>query len=299
MSGKTKNNIRLGKGLNALIRDTQPLENRSLNSSQEDRISFISVESIQPNPYQPRQDFPQDTLKELMDSIRENGLIQPITVRSVDNGYQIIAGERRLRASQAIKLKEIPAYIIKVDTKEELLEFAIIENVQREKLNPIDLAQSYQRLIEECHLTQDQVAHKIGKERSTVTNILRLLKLEDYIKDSLKEEIISMGHARALLGIENPDDRQKCWKKSITQNWSVRKLEQEAKKNTKADPFSKKNLGKVQKTVHHKKVEEKFRDAFGTQVRIYPKKLGGSIEIEYYSNEDLERLLEIINSIKY
>lgn len=299
MSGKTKNNIRLGKGLNALIRDTQPQESKSPNSSQEDRISFIPVEKIQPNPYQPRQDFPQSTLVELIDSIRENGLIQPITVRSVDDGYQIIAGERRLRASQALKLREIPAYIIKVDTKEELLEFAIIENVQREKLNPIDLAQSYQRLIEECHLTQDQVAHKIGKERSTVTNILRLLKLEDYIKDSLKKDLISMGHARALLGIENQDDRQKFWKKSIAQNWSVRKLEQEAKRNAKTDPFSKKNLSKVQKTVHHKKVEEKFRDAFGTQVRIYPKKLGGSIEIEYYSNEDLERLLEIINAIKY
>ena len=290
--------IRLGKGLEALIQDTQPLEKRLKNEAA-GAISFILVNRIRPNPYQPRQDFSQEALNELIASIKEKGLIQPITVRKVGENYEIIAGERRLRAAQAIGLEKIPAYLINVDSKEEMLEMAIIENVQREKLNPIELAQSYQRLIDECNLTQDQVAQKIGKDRSTVTNLIRLLKLEDYIKESIKIDQISMGHARALLSIEDSESRENLWNKTIKGSWSVRKLEKAVRVSVSHPTEYRKTTVKVNKTVHHRKIEEKFRDIFGTQVRIHPKKQGGAIEIEYYTPEDLDRLLEIINSIKY
>ena len=290
--------IRLGKGLEALIQDTRPLEKR-IKDEATGTISFISVDRIRPNPYQPRQDFSQEALDELIASIREKGLIQPITVRKVGENYEIIAGERRLRAAQVIKLEKIPAYLIKVDSKEEMLEMAIIENVQREKLNPIELAQSYQRLIDECNLTQDQVAQKIGKDRSTVTNLIRLLKLEDYIKESIKIDQISMGHARSLLSIDDSEARENLWNKTIKGGWSVRKLEKAVRVSASHPIEFRKTTVKVNKTVHHRKIEEKFRDVFGTQVRIHPKKQGGAIEIEYYTPEDLDRLLEIINSIKY
>jgi ParB family chromosome partitioning protein len=180
-----------------------------------------------------------------------------------------------------------------------MLEMAIIENVQRDELNPIELAMSYQRLIDECRLTQDQVAQKIGKDRSTITNILRLLKLEEYIKESLGNEEISMGHARALLAVEKEDVRKNLWEKTIKERWSVRKLEQEIKKSARKKSESGVSKNVVQKTVFHRRAEDKFREVFGTQVRLYPKKKGGSVEIEYYSAEDLDRILEIIDSFDY
>jgi len=298
MSKKEINNRRLGKGLNALIRNTQK-ELPDSNNSGSGSFIFIPIGLIVPNPYQPRQDFSEKSLKELADSIQQQGLIQPITVRRKLDKYELVAGERRWRAARKLGIEEIPSYIIEVDSKEKMLEMAIIENVQRDGLNPIELAQSYQRLIDECLLTQDQVAQKIGKDRSTVTNILRLLKLEDYIKESLRRDELSMGHARALLGVEDSLNRRSLWNKTLKGGWSVRKLEQSIKSLNKSKSSNTGSKNVVQKTVFHKKAEDRFRDVFGTQVRIYPKKRGGSIEIEYYSLEDLDRIIEIIDSFEY
>ena len=233
MSKKEINSRRLGKGLNALIRNTQkelPDSNNSGNGS----FIFIPIGLIVPNPYQPRQDFSEKSLKELADSIQEQGLIQPITVRRKLDKYELVAGERRWRAARKLGIEEIPSYIIEVDSKEKMLEMAIIENVQRDGLNPIELAQSYQRLIDECLLTQDQVAQKIGKDRSTVTNILRLLKLEDYLKESLRRDELSMGHARALLGVEDSLNRRSLWNKTLKGGWSVRQREPSIKSLNKS-----------------------------------------------------------------
>ena len=298
MSKKEINNRRLGKGLNALIRNTQK-ELPDSNNSGSGSFIFIPIGLIVPNPYQPRQDFSEKSLKELADSIQQQGLIQPITVRRKLDKYELVAGERRWRAARKLGIEEIPSYIIEVDSKEKMLEMAIIENVQRDGLNPIELAQSYQRLIDECLLTQDQVAQKIGKDRSTVTNILRLLKLEDYLKESLRRDELSMGHARALLGVEDSLNRRSLWNKTLKGGWSVRKLEQSIKSLNKSKSSNTGSKNVVQKTVFHKKAEDRFRDVFGTQVRIYPKKRGGSIEIEYYSLEDLDRIIEIIDSFEY
>jgi ParB family chromosome partitioning protein len=299
MSKNRSGSRRLGKGLDALIRDTQLNSNAPESSPEVENFTDIPVEKIKPNPYQPRQLFSEESLEELASSIRENGLIQPVTVRRVETGYELVAGERRWRAAQLLKLETIPAYIIEVSGKEEMLEMAIIENVQRDELNPVELAMSYQRLIDECRLTQDQVAQKIGKDRSTITNILRLLKLEEYIKESLRNEEISMGHARALLAVEKEEARKKLWEKTIKERWSVRKLEQEIKKSARKKNESGASKNVVQKTVFHRRAEDKFREVFGTQVRLYPKKKGGSVEIEYYSAEDLDRILEIIDSFDY
>jgi ParB family chromosome partitioning protein len=290
-------NKRLGKGLDALIKNTA---GPAAAAHPDEAIAMVAVKSISPNPFQPRTEFSRDALDELKDSIREKGIIQPVTIRKGDNGgYQLIAGERRLRAVQELGISEIPAYIIHVDSDEEMLEMAIIENVQREKLNPIELANSYQRLIHECKLTQEQVAQKIGKERSTVTNILRLLKLDDAIKNSLVTDAISMGHARALLAVDSLAEQKRLLQKTTTEGWSVRKLESIVKQADGDKAKDKPKPTPVKKTVHHRKVEDMFRDAFGTQVRLYPKKQGGAIEIEYYSGEDLNRIIEIINSINY
>ena len=288
---KTK---RLGKGLSALIPD-QADETQN-GSHSEDNLFEVNVGAVKPNPYQPRMTFDEQALAELRDSIREKGLIQPITVRRKNSHYELIAGERRLRAAIEVGLKRIPAYIIKVDSKEEMLEMAIVENVQRERLNPIEQANAFQRLLDECNLTQDEIAQKIGKERSTITNMLRLLRLPKQIQTSVEKGEISVGHARTLLAIEGTDNQIEIWKKILRNDISVRKLEKivrelsEVKRN---QPIKTKV-----KSVHILKVEEKLRNAFGTKVSIKSKNEGGSIEIEFYSPEDLNRLLEIFDAIE-
>jgi len=276
---------RLGRGLNALIPQESEPEVKVEN------LAEIHVSSVRPNPYQPRLEFDRDALEELKNSIREKGIIQPITVRRVDNYFELIAGERRLRAASEIELEKIPAYIVKVDSKEEMLELAIIENVQREKLNPIEQAMAFQRLISECNLTQDEVAQKIGKDRTTVTNLLRLLKLPDQIQSSVKHGEISVGHARTLVSLEDNDIQKSLWEKTIRNNYSVRKLEKLVKEAIQVNP--KKNNLSQKSNVHLRKIEDKLRDIFGTKVLIRPRKEGGQVEIQFYSPEDLNRLIEI------
>ena len=288
---KTK---RLGRGLDALIPDK--VLNEGNSPPNDSNLFEVEVATVRANPYQPRQDFDPVALDELKSSIKENGIIQPITVRKVNNHYELIAGERRLRAIVELGFDKVPAYIIKVDTKEEMLELAIIENVQRERLNPIEQAQAFQRLVDECKLTQDEVAQKIGKDRTTITNFLRLLKLPDDIQDSVRKSEISMGHARTLLAIEDVDVQCLVWKKVIKNSLSVRQLEKIIK--DLAEASIEKKTTKPRRSIYLQKAEEDLRELLGTKVNIRSRKEGGTIEVEFYSPEDLNRLLEIFQDMQ-
>jgi len=287
-----KKTNRLGRGLGALITE-QPKNNDEQEKAKS--LNEISVAKIKANPFQPRQEFDEDALNDLKKSIKEKGIIQPIAVRQVKNYYELISGERRLRAVLDLGYETIPAFVIEVNTKEEMLELAIIENVQREKLNPIEEAMAYQRLIDECKLTQDDVAKKIGKDRSTITNTIRLLKLPNEIKESLKNGSINMGHARTLLAVEDTAVQKDIWKKIVKNNLSVRKVESLVKSLAEKKPP--KGKEKPKRSVFVQKAEDNLREVFGTKVNIRMKNEGGAIEIEFYSPEDLNRLLEIIETV--
>lgn len=279
----------LGKGLSALLPDVPDEKQADIPEA----VNFISVDLISPNPFQPREKFDEDKLEELARSIAEKGVVQPITVRRRANGYQIIAGERRLRSVQMLGLDEIPAFILQVDSDEEMMELSIIENIHREDLNPIDVANGYRRLIEECHLTQEQVAHKVCKDRATVANFLRLLKLPRRIQQSAQSNEISMGHARALLSIENAEDQLEIWNKTVKNKWSVRQVEKAVKKLNNKEQSS--NIPKPPPPFIED-AENKLRTHLATKVAIKSKQKGGMIEISYYNDQELERLLSILLS---
>jgi ParB family chromosome partitioning protein len=285
---KTK---RLGKGLGALIPDQ--IDNDLMTGDDDSQLMEVRVTDVKPNPYQPRLKFDPVALAELKDSIREKGLIQPITIRRANSHFELIAGERRLRAALELGLEKIPAYIMKVESKEEMLELALVENVQREKLNAIEQASAFQRLIDECNLTQDEIAQKIGKERSTITNLLRLLRLPGNIQESVEKGEISVGHARTLLALESKEEQVSLWQKLLKNEYSVRKLEKLVKELNELRPA--KPTDSKKKSVHIQKIEEKLRNLFGTKVMVRTKSSGGSIEIEFYSPDDLNRLLEIFD----
>ena len=281
---------RLGRGLQALIPDYSEGKEEKI-----DQFGSLPISQISPNPFQPREEFNPEALNELKQSISEMGVIQPITVRPMADGYQLISGERRFRAVKELNYEEIPAYIIKVDSDDEMLEMALIENIQREDLNSIDVAKAYERLIAECNLTQEQVAQKVSKDRTTITNFLRLLKLPFEIQESVKKNEITMGHARALLGFDDFEIQKSIWKKILKHNLSVRRVEQLVRENADDQPVKRvKTFSKKSANLGH--VEDKFREIYGTQVRIYPKKEGGKIEIEYYSDDDLDRIYNILTS---
>ncbi len=286
---KTK---RLGKGLNALIPD----RTEEISVEQDSRLVEIDLSLVSPNPYQPRLNFDPSRLDELKKSIREKGLIQPVTVRKINGRFELIAGERRLRAAIEVGLKKIPAYIMQVETKEEMLELALVENVQREHLNPIEQANAFQRLIEECNLTQDEIAQKIGKDRTTVTNTLRLLRLPKAIQQSLEQNEITVGHARTLVSVEDREQQHRLWKKVMKDELSVRILEKLVRALDEVKPH--KQAQTARKSAYLQKIEENLRDLFGTKVSIRSRREGGSVEIEFYSPEDLNRLLEIFDKLK-
>lgn len=279
---------RLGRGLRALIPDIPEEESEERISS----IREIEVHKIKPNPFQPRENFDEAALEELKNSIAEKGIIQPITVRRVDDGYELIAGERRLRAVTALNIESIPAYVLEVRSDEEMLELSLIENIQREDLNPIDIARAYNKLLVDCNLTQEAVAKRVGKERSTVANFLRLLKLPPMIQESLRSGQLDMGHARALITIEDEQLQKSIWEKIIKDHLSVRDVERLVRQATKKRPT--KEANQPAKSLFVLEMEERLRNKFGTQVKINLKKKGGNIEIEFYSDEELERLLEIL-----
>lgn len=291
----------LGKGLDILFsrniaEEEAPVETSSVvQSVPADSLSaFIEIEEIKINSYQPREEFEEEALKELSDSIKQKGIIQPITVRKMTNGeFELVAGERRLRASKLAGLKKIPAYVIEVKSDEDLLELSLIENIQREDLNAIEIAQSYHRLIEEYKLTQEQIAEKVGKSRSSVTNFLRLLRLPEEIKQSIRKDEISEGHARAILAVENEVEQINLWKRILGESLTVRKTEEFAKK-TKKNREKKFFIVTDQNKTAIEFLESKFREHFGTKVKIHPKtKTSGEIIVEYYTPEDLERIVEL------
>ncbi len=275
---------RLGKGLNALI--TSNLVEEA------EQVTEVQINDIRPNPYQPRKEFEPEALAELTESIKEHGIIQPLIVRKSIKGYELVAGERRLRAAEKAGLARVPV-IIKTYTDQQLMEIALIENLQRENLNPLEEAEAYQKLMEHCSFTQEQLAKKVGKSRPHVANMLRLLNLPEEIRRMVSASSISMGHARALLAVENPKTQLQLANDVVKNDLSVRQLEELVKnlhvsRETKTKKPLKKEAGLLQ-------VEERLRSRFGTAVQIKKGGKKGKIEIEFYSNEDLQRLLELLD----
>ena len=288
----------LGKGLSALFenRNIDPNNpNGSATSVFEGKL-FVEIGKIRTNPFQPREDFDEAKLNELANSIKKKGVLQPITVKLAGdgNGYILISGERRLRAAKIAGLSEIPAFIYdtKDESKENLLELALIENVQRDDLNPMELSDSYRRLVDECSLTQEQIAEKVCKQRSTVANFLRLQKLPAEIKLSLRKNEITEGHARTILRIDDEEAQIAIWKRILEENLSVRKLEELTDKQAKKKKKRKTSNGGI--SGEYEEIQNKLRRYFGTRVIVKPKtKQTGEIIIEYYSNDDLERIIEL------
>ncbi|MCU0425165.1 MAG: ParB/RepB/Spo0J family partition protein [Candidatus Kapabacteria bacterium] len=371
-----KRAISLGKGLDALLPSSFSIEPPDAAKPDDGQsvgvIAMIDVKRVRPNPMQPRQDFDREALEDLKKSIKEKGVIQPITVRRMDNGYEIIAGERRVRASTEVGLQTIPAYILDVETDADMLELALIENVQRENLNPVEVALGYKRLMEECHLTQEEVSKKVGKDRTTITNFLRLLRLPGTIQESLRKKTLSMGHARAILAVTDERKQISVFEQVRAQELSVRRTEEIVKKieagasieealaekpaaqapqafhgaidqplseisnragsggfggsktplpvvstdgfaipDDLKDDFApaeaddlpertKSSMEAPQKDATIVALETKFRHILATQVRIKtrPNTQSGSIEIDFYSNDELERLTELLEIIE-
>jgi ParB family chromosome partitioning protein len=275
----------LGKGLGALIPDLSALNDKERKAL---GIAEIELDKIVPNEYQPRKTFQDDALKELAASIKEHGVIQPIIVHRIGTNYGLIAGERRWRASRLAGLKTIPA-LVKEATKRELIEQALIENIQREDLNPLEAAEAYKRLQDEFKLTQEDLAKRVGKERSTVTNFLRILSLPKEVKHDLAAGNLSMGHAKALLSMERVRDQQQAALMIVKKGLSVREAEALAGK------LKNPTKEKKPKVAHElKAVEDKIRRSLGTKVSVTGKAKGGRIVIDYYSAEELDRILEKI-----
>ena len=285
-------NKRLGKGLKALI---QPYSAEKI--PEHHGVDKISIRSIKPNPYQPRQNFDETSLEELTASIKEKGILTPITVRKVGNQFILIAGERRLRASKKSGLKKIPAYIINVADDAEMVEMALIENIQRENLNPIEEAEAYNYLNNRFKLTQRKIAKSVGKKRVTISNSLRLLTLPREIKESIRNGRLSAGHGRAILMMKIHNSMIGLWKKIIKGKMSVRAAEDWAKERTlKKLELKKKVIRKVSPQI--KRLEDELISILGTKVRIIYKKGSGSIEVSYFSDDDLERITEMICSLE-
>ncbi|GAB6282018.1 MAG: ParB/RepB/Spo0J family partition protein [Ignavibacterium sp.] len=304
----------LGRGLDALINPQSLLDyEKSLEKKEEkttevniEIITRLPVDKIDPNPFQPRNNFDKESLEELKKSILKNGLIQPITVRRTDSDkYQLISGERRLRVFQELNYPTIPAYILQVASEELMLAMALIENIQRERLNPIEIANAYKRLMEECHLTQEDISERVGKDRTTIANTIRLLKLPDKIKESLVKEEITMGHARALINIPSENLQIEILNKIIGDNLSVRKVEILVKKYLTNDksPSIKKDGRYItirqDDSANLSALEDKLRKLFGTKIICKQKQNGtGELIFEFYSLEELDRLLELFDLIE-
>jgi ParB family transcriptional regulator, chromosome partitioning protein len=291
----------LGRGLNALLKDSEKVKNEKTSSSETvSNINEIPVESIEANPFQPRTHFDQEALKELCESIKVHGIIQPITVRKLSEGkYQLISGERRWQASKLANLTVVPAYV-RTANDEQMLEMGLIENIQREDLNAMEVALSYQRLITEFSLKQEQLGEKVGKNRTTVNNYLRLLKLPPDIQAALRDDEISMGHARALINIENTEDQLSIFRKIEREDLSVRKVEElvrelgkgkEKKEIPTKQPPATKNIN-----AELQQLQSKLSSHFGTKVAVKGEEGNkGEIKIPFVSVEDLNRILDILN----
>jgi ParB family transcriptional regulator, chromosome partitioning protein len=311
----------LGKGLSALLPSVSPdqeggegaggVSGAGLYNFEErvrllGRVAEVEVDNVRPNPYQPRQDFDEDALEELTASIREIGIVQPITVRALGDGrFELISGERRLRAARRAGLKRLPAYVREADT-EGLLEMAIVENIQREDLNPVEVALGYRRLVDECELTQEEVAQKVGKSRSAVANALRLLKLPVSVIASLRDGTLTGGHARMLVAVEDPEVQLQMHRRIVDGGLSVRQVEdlvrQYRRRLERGDgPRTTNGAEKTsppapsREALQIEAMTGQLRDRLTTQVSIRHRDDGGGrIEIDYYSAEDLERVLDLV-----
>lgn len=282
----------LGKGIDALIQQVDEPQ----ATAQKDDVTRIPLRQIEPNPHQPRNDFDQEALEELAESIKQQGVIQPIIVEKSTQGYTIVAGERRYRAARMAGLSEVPV-IIRSFTDEEKLEIALIENVQREDLNPLDEARAYRHLMESNNLNQESLAQKIGKKRSTVANSVRLLKLPEDMQESIVQGELSSGHARAILSVVNPADQRILYQRILNESLSVREAERLAagfNKGIRSSEKDKKKKSEKPVSPEVQEIEQKFLDVLGTKVNLKGGLQKGKIEISYYSKEDLERIYEII-----
>lgn len=270
----------LGRGLAALL--------EGADATAESELMELPVKQIRPNPFQPRQHFDLERLRELSDSIRQQGVIQPILVRRSTEGYELLAGERRLRAAQMAGYNTIPALVKSADDRE-ALEVALLENLQREDLNPMEEARAYRRLQSEFQLTQDEVAQRVGKDRSSVTNMLRLLKLPAPLQADIETGRLRMGHARALLALDSEAAQQRLRDQILSEWLSVRETEEQIRTQKR------RRVAKPPKPAHLKAIEETLNQRFGARVAIKPGRKRGKIEITYQGEDDLQRLLNLLN----
>ena len=274
----------LGKGLGALIPEINQYDDK-------DNYVYCNVEDIQPNKFQPRKGFDENRIEDLVVSIKEKGIIQPLIVRDVGGGYELIAGERRWRAAKRAGITEVPV-IVKKASDTEVLELSLIENIQREDLSCLEEAEAYKRLTEEFTLTQEEVAKRVGKDRSTITNYLRLLKLPLEIRDGLSRDVVTMGHARAFLSLETPVKQREAYRQVLKRGLSVRQTEKMVrglKKEKKNKPLER------DKDIHLDSIKNELIKRFGTRVKIVARKGGrGKIEIEFCSLDDLDRIIETL-----
>ncbi len=273
---------RLGKGLGALIPE------KSAISDAVEKVAKIKISSIKPNKLQPRKKFDSEKLRELKDSIKEKGIIQPVIVRTIEDGYELIAGERRFRAVKELGYDEIPV-IVKEVSDADSLELSLIENIQREELNPVEEANAYMDLIEKFNFSQEEISKAVGKDKSTVSNTLRLLTLPKLIQGYVSENLISMGHAKAILSLPTERPRIRFAKRVIRKNLSVRQTEELIKQKLQK-PIRKTR----EKDAHLARIEEELQHHLGTRVKVIQGKKRGRLEIFYYSNEDLDRILDLI-----
>jgi ParB family chromosome partitioning protein len=273
----------LGKGLGALIPEDDILEEKNT-------ITNIEMNLIKANEDQPRKNFDEEKIEQLAESIKEHGVVQPIVLKKDNDTYIIVAGERRWRAAKSIGLKEIPAIVMDL-TDKQVLEISLIENIQREDLNPIEEALAYKKLIEEFNLTQEELSKRIGKSRTAVTNVLRLLNLDERVQEYIIDGVITEGHGRALLSVTDKDTQFIIAQTIIDESLNVRDTEKLIKNLGK----EKKNLNKEKENIYHSDIRSKLETYFGTKVSLVNKKNKGKIEIEFYSEEDLQRILDILN----
>jgi len=286
--GRKLKKMALGRGLDALLPGIESIDNRP------NKYIMCDIELIRPNRYQPRLRFSEKELDALTESVKEQGIIQPILIRKDEQGYELIAGERRLKAAKRAGLTQAPA-IVREITDAELLEISIVENIQRENLTPMEEAEAYHCLMKEFGLTQEQVAARVGKSRSSVANFLRLLNLPEEIKDSIMDGVISMGHARAILGTENTAHQRAIWRLVTSKNLSVRQTE-DLVKTFKEKKHQTEPKEPTSEKIYFSGLSEDLSRHFGARVKIKRQGEKGRLEIEFYNNEDLNRLIELLKS---
>lgn len=292
----------LGKGLDSLIPENKSAKVSSSESKKTEETAelksgeqMMKINMVEPNRDQPRRNFEEDALLELADSIKQYGVLQPLIVRKRNDYYEIIAGERRWRAAKMAGVKEVPV-IIKEYNEQEILEIALIENIQRENLNPIEEAMAFKKLLEEFNLKQDEVAERVSKSRTAVTNSMRLLKLDQRVQQMIIDDMISTGHARALLAIDNPEQQYMLANKIFDEKLSVRETEKLIKEIK--NPKKQKEKKVIENAFIYEDIEDKMKQVLGTKVHVASKGKGkGKIEIEYYSDKELERMFDMIMSI--